>query len=68
MVFWLLAFTSQVLVNALLASETAFLMRNTTARIILCPATNVAFASLKWAHNKVVELFQDCASVVSITI
>ena len=67
--FRLLTFKSQILVNALLASEAAFWMRNTIALIIILrSATNVAFAFSKWSLDKVVELFQDGASVVRITI
>ena len=62
--YWLLTFKSQILVNALLASEAAFWMHSTIALIILCSATNVAFALSKWVRDKVVQLFQDCASVV----
>ena len=36
--------------------------------IILCSATNVAFAFSEWVRNKVVELFQDCARVDIFTI
>ena len=46
----------------------AFWMLSTIALIIVCSATNVAFAFLKWVRDEVVELFQDCASVVSVSI
>ena len=68
--FWLLAFKLQILVNAQLTIKGAFWMHNTIAQIlnfrrkILCSATNVAFAPSKWVRDKVVEVFQDCASVV----
>ena len=62
--FWLLPFKSQILVNALLALEAAIWMHNTIALIILCSATHVAFALSKWVRDKVVQLFQDCASVI----
>ena len=62
-VFWLLTFKSQVLVNAWLASEADFGMHNPIALIILCSATNLAFAFSKRVCDKVVELFQDCACV-----
>ena len=66
---WLLtSVKSQILVNVLLASEAAFWMHNTIALIILCSATNIAFALSKWVRDQVVELFQDRASVVRVTI
>ena len=64
--FWLLTFKSQILVNALLASEAGFWMHNTIALIILCSATNIAFAFLKWVHDQVVELFQEGVSVLEL--
>ena len=56
--FWLLTFKSQILVNALLASEAAFWMHNTIALIIVCSATSSTFAFSKWVRDQVVELFQ----------
>ena len=68
-VFWLRIFKLQILVNALLVSEAAFWMRNPIiALIILYSATNVSYICSKWLPDKVVELFRDCASVVSVTI
>ena len=66
--FWLSTFKKQVLIHAVLASEAAFWMHNIIAQIIFRSATNFAFAFLKWIRDKVVELFQDCAGVVSVTI
>ena len=68
LMFWLLTFKSLILINALLASEAAFWMHYTIALIIVCSATNIAFAFSKWIRDQVVELFQDCASVVRVTI
>ena len=51
-----------------MASVAAFSMHNTIALTILCSPTNVASAFSKWVRYKVVELFQDCVSVVSVTI
>ena len=68
MVFWLLTFKSQTLVNGLLTSEADFWMHNLIALIMFYSATNVAFGFSKWVPDKVVELLRDCASVVSGTI
>ena len=76
--FELLTLKSQILVNALLASEAAFWMHNTNALLILCSfallilctinimfTINIfAFAFSKWVRDQVVKMFQDCASVV----
>ena len=67
-VFWLLTFKSQILINALLASEAAFWMHNTIALMIVCLATNIAFALSKWVREQVVKLFLHFASVVRVTI
>ena len=67
-VFRLLTFKSQILVNALFSSEAAFWMHNPIALTILYSATNVAFTFSKWVPGKVVELFRVCASVDSVTI
>ena len=37
-------------------------------KIILCSATNVAFAFSEWVRDKVVEVLQDCARVDIVTI
>ena len=68
MVFWLLTFKLRILVNALLASETAFWMHYTIALIIFCSATNVALAFSNWVRDKVGKLFQGCASIIKATI
>ena len=52
----------------MLASEAAIWMQYTISLTIACSATNIAFAFSKWVRDQVVELFQDCASVVRVTI
>ena len=52
LVFWLLTFKSLILINALLASEAAFWMHYTIALIIVCSATNIAFAFSKWVRDQ----------------
>ena len=66
-VFWLQTFKSQILVNAVFFGGCS-LDAQYNPLIILCSATNVAFAFSEWVRDKVVELFQDCARVDIVTI
>ena len=66
-VFWLQTFKSQILVNAVYFGD-CFLDAQYNPLIILCSATNVAFAFSECVRDKVVEFFQDCTRVDIVTI